>query len=350
MRVWIDLANSPHVPLFEVVARRLRDDGHEILLTARNHAQTLALAESTWPEVSVVGGESPPRRLAKAATLAGRAFALHRFAQRKRPHVALSHGSYAQIVAARIAQVPVVAMMDYEYQPANHLSFRLASRVVVPEVFPDAALRRSGARPRKILRYAGFKEELYLSEFAPDKSVLDEMHIRRGSVLAILRPPPEGALYHRMSNQRFEQLAAEAESNKDVHAIILPRNRAQAERYTLAGFDVAERAVIDGRSLLAFADLVIGAGGTMNREAALLGTPTYTVFAGSLASVDAELIRLGLLRDLRTAGRVGFVKKRSGIRTTSRGRADAIYGVVVEALTTAVQPTRGSRRGRGSGR
>lgn len=347
MRVWIDLANSPHVPLFEVVARRLREDGHDILLTARDHAQTLALAKSAWPTVTVIGGESPRGRLAKGATLAGRALALRRFAQRERPDVALSHGSYAQIVAARSARVPVVTMMDYEHQPANQLSFRLASRIVVPEVFPDVALRRNGARLGRVLRYEGFKEELYLGEFAPDEGVLNELHVDRGSVLAVLRPPPEGALYHRMANERFEQLAAQAGGNEKVHAVILPRSAAQAERYTAAGFDIPERPVADGRSLLALADLVIGAGGTMNREAALLGTPTYTVFAGKLAAVDAELIRLGLLHDLRTAGRVEFAKKQSVSRTTSRARADAIYSVVVEALTTAVQSRRGSPRVRG---
>lgn len=335
MRVWIDLANSPHVPLFDAVARRLREDGHDVLLTARDHAQTLALSRSAWPAVRVVGGESPPGRLAKGVTLAGRALALRRFAQQERPDVALSHGSYAQIVAARSARVSVVAMMDYEHQPANHLSFRLASRIVVPEVFPDAALRRSGAQPRKILRYTGFKEELYLAEFAPNEGVLDELHVERANVLAVLRPPPEGALYHRMTNERFEQLAAQAGNDDRVDAIVLPRTAAQAERYAAAGFNIPERPIADGRSLLAFADLVIGAGGTMNREAALLGTPTYTVFAGRLAAVDTELIRLGLLYDVRTAGRVEFAKKQSYLRTTSRARADAIYGVVVEALTTA---------------
>lgn len=344
MRVWIDLANSPHVPLFESVARRLREDGHDILLTARDHAQTLALAQSVWPAVSVVGGESPPGRSAKAVTLAGRALALGRFAQSERPDVALSHGSYAQIVAARRARVSAVTMMDYEHQPANHLSFRLAARVVVPEVFPDVALRRSGARPHKILRYEGFKEELYLGEFVPNESVLDELHIHRRSIVAVLRPPPEGALYHRMANERFEQLAARAGSEKDVQTIILPRSAAQAARYTAAGFHVPKRPVVDGRSVLALADLVIGAGGTMNREASLLGTPTYTVFAGKLAAVDAELIRLGLMHDLRADGRVEFAKKHSDLRTTSRARADAIYGVVVEALTTAVRARRGRPR------
>jgi predicted glycosyltransferase len=347
VRVWIDLANSPHVPLFEAVARRLREDGHDILLTARDHAQTVALAQAVWPTVSVVGGESPPKRLAKVVTLGGRALELRRFVQRERPDVALSHGSYAQVVAARSARVPVVTMMDYEYQPANHLSFRLASRVVVPKVFPDAALRRSGARPPKILRYEGFKEELYLCEFASSESVLDDLQVHRRNVLAVFRPPPEGALYHRMANERFEQLVAQAGRDENVHAIILPRSPAQAVRYTAAGFDIPERAVVDGRSLLALADLVIGAGGTMNREAALLGTPTYTVFAGNLAAVDAELIRLGLLHDLRTTGVVEFAKKKSQLRTTSRARADAIYGVVLEALMTAVPPRRGLPRVRG---
>jgi predicted glycosyltransferase len=345
VRIWIDLANSPHVPLFEPVTRRLREDGHDVLLTARDHAQTLALARSAWPLVTVVGGESPPGRLAKAATLAARALELRRFAQRERPDVALSHGSYAQIVAARGARIPTVTMMDYEHQPANQLSFRLASRIVVPEVFPDAALRRSGAASRKVLRYQGFKEELYLAEFAADDGVLDELQVHRRSVLAVLRPPPEGALYHRMANERFERLAVQAVSSENVHAIMLPRSAAQTERYTAAGFDIPKHPVVDGRSLLAFADLVIGAGGTMNREAALLGTPTYTVFAGKLGAVDAELIHLGLLHDLRTAGHVEFTKKPFNLRTTGRARADAIYRVLVDALATVVQPRSPRTRG-----
>ena len=149
MRVWIDLANSPHVPLLEPVVARLRADGHTVVLTARDHAQTVELARRAWPDVLVIGGPSPSGRAAKARVLAQRVAALRSYARRQNLDVAFSHGSYAQIVAARLARVPAVTMMDYEHQPANHLSFRLAQRVIVPEAFPAAALRGDSARAGK---------------------------------------------------------------------------------------------------------------------------------------------------------------------------------------------------------
>ena len=332
MRIWIDLANSPHVPLFVPVVRRLRDSGNEVLLTARDHAQTALLASDAWEEVVVVGGASPPGRARKAAGIASRAAALRRFGSSRRPDVALSHGSYAQIVAARAARIPAVTMMDYEHQPANHLSFRLASRVIVPEGFPETALSRFGARAGKVVRYEGFKEELYLSEFDATATVLADLGIRRDAIVAVLRPPPSGALYHRGGNDRFEDVLSFLEARDEVEIVLLPRSEEQRARYVGRAVTIPGRP-IDGTALLAAADLVIGGGGTMTREAALLGTPTYTVFLAELAAVDAELIRRGLIVDLREPGEFPVVaKKPEGARQQIPGRSDSIYEIIVRTL------------------
>ena len=338
MRVWIDLANSPHVPLFEPVVRRLEQDGWEVVLTARDNAQTVALAERLWPDVLVVGGRSPAGRLRKGKAVLARAQRLHRFARRALPDVALSHGSYAQVVAARAARVPVVTMMDYEFQPANHLSFRLAHRVIVPDVFPEEALRRFGARPGKVRRYEGFKELLYLAGLSPDESVLDELGLDRERTIAVFRPPPDGALYHRNENQRFDALLEIAAESNDVQAVVLPRTLEHEARYrAMSGVIVPERPV-EARSLLALADVAVGGGGTMNRESALLGTPTYTVFGGQLAAVDAALIEAGLLRDLRTDGAPLLQKRTERVTTISRDRRDAILDLIVSELTEIARP------------
>jgi predicted glycosyltransferase len=331
VRVWIDLANSPHVALAEPIVRALRERGDEVLLTARDHAQTVELARRRWPELRVIGGSSPPGRTKKAVAIAARANELRRFARAERPDVAFSHGSYAQAVAARSARVPSLVMMDYEHQPANHLSFRLASRVLVPEVFPAAALKKFGAREAKVERYPGFKEELYLSGFAPDRRVLDDLDLDPGAVIAVFRPPPQGALYHRMANERFDPVLAEARRHDGVQVVLLPRTPAQRARYA-DGLRIPSAAV-DGSSLLALADLLVGAGGTMNRESAILGTPTYTVFAGALAAVDAELIRQGRMHDLREPGSdVEFAKKPEPADPTPAAAADPILSGVLAAL------------------
>jgi predicted glycosyltransferase len=349
MRVWIDFANSPHVPLLEPVARRLEDDGHEVLLTARDHAQTVELARARRPGVIVVGAQSPRGRAAKGRSIALRTAQLWRFARRARPDVALSHGSYAQLLAAWAARLPGVTMMDYEHQPANHLSFRLVRRVIVPQAFPEEALRRYGADPEKVIRYPGFKEELYLAGFQPDSSVLDGLGLEPSRVIAVFRPPPEGALYHPMANERFEELLRLALADDEVDVVLLPRDAEQRQRYTGLSERIRVPArAIDGASLLALADVVVGAGGTMNRESALMGTPTYTVFAGPLAAVDADLIRAGRLHDLREAALPRFEKKPAD-GSHSPAAAEPIMAAVLEALADVRDSRRRPRRGRRHG-
>ena len=334
-RVWVDLANSPHVPLLGPVISSLEGDGHDVVITVRDHAQTLELAQRSLRRFHVSGRQSPPGRVAKARSIARRAEALRRFASKWKPDVALSHGSYAQLLAARIVGIPGVTMMDYEYQPANHLSFRLAERVIVPTAFPEPALRRCGAAPRRVTRYPGFKEELYLGGFTPDHAVLDELRLDPTRVIVVMRPPPEGALYHRMVNERFEQVLDLATGQKGVQLVLLPRSDSQAARYGRhARVRIPER-VIDGSSLVALADLVVGAGGTMNRESAVLGTPTYTVFAGKLAAVDAELIRLGRMLDLRDPGVVPRFEKKGAGAAGPRPRTGPITDTILTALAAA---------------
>jgi predicted glycosyltransferase len=333
MRVWIDLANTPHVLLMAPVVARLREDGSEVLLTARDHAQTIELAAREWDDVEVIGGASPDSRLRKGAGILDRARQLRRFARARRPDVAFSHGSYAQVLAARAAGIAAVTMMDYEYQPANHLSFRLARRVVVPEAFSEAALRRCGAPPGKVIRYPGFKEQLYLGHPVAAGAARAELGVAPDDVLVVMRPAPEGALYHRMENDRFDGLLGEALSLDGVRVVVLPRRDEQRERYRrdFPAAIVPARAV-DAVALLSAADVVIGAGGTMTREAAVLGTPTYTVFAGELAGVDAELIRRGLLHDLRDPDVKPAFERRARPEGPPRDESGPVLDAVLRAL------------------
>lgn len=300
MRAWLDLSNSPHPILFEPIVRVLREAGHEVALTARDHAQTVALARERWPEVEVVGERSPPGRAAKARAVAGRAAALARFARARGFDVAVSHNSYAHAVAARTLRIPCVTAMDYEYQPANHIAFRFANRVVVPGDFPERMLRLEGARRRKVWRYEGFKEEAYLHGFEPDPSVLDELGLERGEPFFVARPSPAGAAYHQFENPHFDEALARALRAGDARVVLLPRRSEDVRSY--AGISPERQIVppraVDTRSLLHYSRALIGAGGTMNREAALLGTPVFGLYAGRLAALDRRLIREGRLRPL----------------------------------------------------
>jgi predicted glycosyltransferase len=347
VRIWIDLSNSPHVALFAPIVDRLREQGHDVLLSARDHAQTLELARRPWPDIACIGGPSPGRLAAKARTIGARAAELARYARGRDIDLALSHGSYAQLAAARLLGMPAVTMMDYEFQPANHLSFRLARRVVVPTAFPARVVRECGAAG-KTLRYDGYKEEAYLAGFVPDRSVLSAAGVDPTRVVAVLRPPPAGALYHRGENAHFLEVARAVAAHEDVDAVLLSR-RADRERWLglLPGAIVPAHAV-DGPSLLALADLTVGGGGTMNRESALLGTPTYTVFGGRLAAVDAALIRSGLLVDLRDPRSAPAIVKKPAATgpAVSEERRERILRVLDRAIREAVGAPAPRRRPR----
>lgn len=298
MRVWIDLANSPHPPLFFPIAQALEARGHEIAVTVWDRANTLSLARSFWSQFHIIGEGNRKSVIDKGRAVGSRALALRDYARATRPSIALSHNSYAQIVGARLAGVRVITMMDYEHQPANHLAFRLAHAVLVPETFPLRSAIRTGAR-KKLHRYAGFKEEIALTGFAYDPMFRQRLGVDDKNVLAVCRPPPEGALYHRHRNDLFDEAITHVAA-QGATVLISPRNRAQADRFARSSAVRVLETPVQGASLLSVSDLVIGAGGTMTREAAILGIPAYTLFSGRAAAVDEALIKAGRLTPIRS--------------------------------------------------
>jgi uncharacterized protein len=313
MKIWIDCSNSPHPLLFAPVARRLEQVGHQVVLTARDNAQTLELARERWPTVTVIGGVSPRRRWAKVAALSERISELRRWAAGAKPDVALSHNSYAQIVAARSLGIPAVTAMDFEHQPANHLAFRLATTVVVPEVLPSEVIQRQGAAGAKVVRYSGLKEALYLGDFEPDPEIMGKLGLdRRPRILVIARTAPTRAVYHGSSNPLFDAALQTICAQDGVVCVVLTRHPEQIaaiERLGLRNCIVARRA-LDSRSLVYAADAMIGAGGTMTREAALMGIQTWTLFAGKTPAVDLWLERRGMLRRLTRAEQLARLEPR----------------------------------------
>jgi uncharacterized protein len=298
MRVWIDLSNSPHPLLFAPVARALEERGHEVLVTSRDNAQTVPLARKRWPDVEVLGDESPAGRLGKARGIGIRVASLVGWGRDHRPDVALSHNSYAQVVAARQLRIPAVTAMDFEHQPVNHLAFRLAGRVLLPEAFPDDAARRQGATPGKTTRYPGLKESLYLGDFEHSDEPLRALNIDVSgeAPLAVARTPPSRAIYHRLDNPLFEACLRHLDKG-GTEIVVLPRHPEQVDALRSLGLARCTIATepVDSRSLLSRASLFIGAGGTMTREAALLGVPTATLFAGEVPAVDLWLEARGKL-------------------------------------------------------
>ena len=305
MRIWIDLANSPHVPFFRSLADEFTRRNHEIVVTARDFAETVKLAEAAGFAPQVIGGHGGGKLSGKAGNLVQRAMSLARWARGQKLELAVSHNSYSQILAARALSLRAVTLMDYEHQPANHLAFRLASRIIVPRAFPEAALARFGASPAKVRRYEGLKEDVYLAGFQSDpefQTQLGKLGISASDVLVVVRPPAVEALYHRFENELFDQLLDRCLATSAVKVVLLPRNDSQRKAYSnrVDANLIVPPSPLDGSNLIASSDLVVSAGGTMNREAAALGVPAASIYRGEWAAIDEELVNEGRLRRIST--------------------------------------------------
>ena len=328
MKIWIDLGNSPHVPFFKALAEEFTVRGHEIVWTARDYAQTVELANRACIAAKVFGTHGGKNVLAKAGKFAKRVLDLTKWARGKKISLVVSHNSQEPLVAARLLGIRSVNLMDYEHHPGNHLSFRAAKRVIVPTSFPDESLKTFGAA-RKVRKFDGIKEDVYLSGFRSDPNFADEINglgIEPAHILAIVRPHAPEALYHRgVENRILDMLLDELASNENVRVIVLPRKDYQGDEirgnHPQANI-IIPRHALDGGNLIAAADLVISGGGTMNREAAALGVPAYTVFAGKPASIDSYLAgegRLVFVHDENDLDKVR-IEKKAGL--SDRGRSD----------------------------
>jgi uncharacterized protein len=332
MRIWVDLTNSPHVLVMRPVIASLRARGHEVQVTARDFAQTLGLLERFGIEHTAIGRHRGGGLGAKARGLGERSLTLTKWARGRRFDRALGHGSNDITIAAALLRIPSSTMFDYEWATVQHnVNCRLAAAVVVPDAIPPERLYRYGARG-KVRGYPGLKEEYYLADFEPDPRVLTDLGVDRDDdrPIAVVRTPPEVSLYHRFENDLFAQVLVRLAG---AQTVALPRTDEQRARLnSLGGFIIPERA-IDAQSLIAYSDVVVSAGGTMNREAVALGTPVYSVFEGRLGAVDERLIGEGRLRRLTSAGALEIVKRNGATPGHDRVRRDP--GLLADLLLGA---------------
>ena len=330
MRIWVDLTNSPHVLVLRPVIETLQARGHDVEVTAREFAQTLELCERFGIAHTAIGRHRGGRVGAKARGLLERSAALTKWARGRHFDRALGHGSNDVMVAAKLLRIPSATTFDYEWATVQHnVNCRLAADVVVPDAIPPERLYRYGARG-KIRTYAGLKEEYYLADFEPDAAILAQLGLDRSEPIAVVRTPPEVSLYHRFENDLF---AGVLDRLAGVQTVVLPRTPQQRAELERAARFIVPAHAIDAQSLIAFADVVVSAGGTMNREAVALGTPVYTVFEGRLGAVDERLIAEGRLRRLADPDQLEIAKRTVADGAEPRVRRDP--GVLADLLLGA---------------
>jgi uncharacterized protein len=321
MRVWIDLTNTAHVVVLRPLVERLEAAGHEVELTARPLSHTLDLLDDWGHPYTALGAYGGVGKLGKARAAADRVVRMLRFGRGRRFDAALAHGSTDLPVACRVLRIPNATMFDYEFAVIQHnVNCRLANRVLVPEAIPAERLARFGAKGDKLVQYPGLKEEYYLHGFEPDAGLPERLGVTAGAPLAVVRTPPAYALYLGGAESALLPRVLRRLADGGAQTVVLPRTPEQADAVDALGIDGVHvpRRAVDGRSLVALADLLVSAGGTMNREAAVLGTPVWSMFEGRLGAVDELLVHQGRLRLLRNPDDIVVTRKGAAAVPTLR--------------------------------
>ena len=298
MKIWIDLDNSPHVPFFAPIIDELTKRGYSIALTARDCFQVRELANLFHLDYKLVGRHQGKSKVRKLLGLGFRGLQLLPTALKEKPDLAISHGSRSQLIVCAGLRIPSVLIIDYEC--AKRVGFVHPTWLMCPEVIPTAALR---CDPKRILKYPGIKEDVYVPRFVPDPCIRPQLGLRENDLVVTIRPPATEAHYHRpQSDELFEAVIEFLSQKPEVKMVVLPRNERQAiqlrNRWTTLFSNQKIRIpqqVVDGLNLVWHSDLVISGGGTMNREAAALGVPVYSTFRGQIGAVDRYLNARGRL-------------------------------------------------------
>jgi predicted glycosyltransferase len=226
-----------------------------------------------------------------------RAAQLFPLIMKEKPDLALSHGSRSQILLANFLKIPSVVIFDYEFSkgiPLINPDWAISPNIISDEIYNGKT---------KILKYQGIKEDVYIPFFKPDNKIKNELGLDENKIIITIRPPATEAHYFKIDSEKLFEAALDFLCKKEnIQIILLPRSEGQKEFiikkwaywFSNSKIIIPEFAV-DGLNLIWHSDLVISGGGTMNREAAALGVPVYSIFRGKIGAVDKYLSDEGRL-------------------------------------------------------
>ena len=339
--IWIDLENSPHVPFFVPMILDLERNGCEVILTARDFAQTRELVERAGLNARIIGEEWGNSTPIKVAGLLLRSLRLTWMMRGRKISLAVGHGSRGLLLAARMLRIPVLTLYDYEGASVR-LFNRLSNFVMTPEAIPFSTLEKLGLSRNKHLTYPGLKEDVYAIDFKPDDSILHELNLDPTRIIITIRPPSRTAHYRSEESFRlYDGIMKLIGDRDDIQIVLLPRsqNVGQAYRLALPKNVIIPSSAVNGLNLLYHSDLVISGGGTMNRESAALGIPTVTIFKGPMGAVDQWLIDSGKMIAIGNAGEiVPLLRKRGNIEMTNSSAAKKVLVDIILRLSHPTNP------------
>jgi predicted glycosyltransferase len=344
MKIWIDLDNTPHVPFFKPIIRELESRGHSVVLTARDAFQVCELAVKMGLNPKKVGHHYGKNRFMKVCGLGWRSLQLLPTVMKQRPDLALSHGSRSQILLCNLLRIPTVMVMDYEFAQTPWL---LQPRwEIVPRVLLAADLQCK--HPERVRAYVGIKEDVYAPEFKPDPALALQLGLEEAKIIVTVRPPANEAHYHNPESETFfVEFMQRLVATPDTKAVLLPRNKNQEAQirkdfpqWFAAGKVIVPKEAVDGLNLLWHSDLVVSGGGTMNREAAALGVPVYSIFRGKIGVLDRHLQKEGrmvLIEKIEDVHKKIMLQRRERSAGQSQSAPRQALGGIIEHVETILK-------------
>ena len=286
MKILIDMSNSPHVLFFYPIIKRLEKKGHNVKIIARKHAQTLGLLDLFKLKYIVIGKHAGKNIFSKLFNAVGRVLAIAKYIRQENPDICLSHQSPYIIYAGFLKNKKSVYIFDNEYAKLqNNLTFPLANKVIYPEAMG------LDKKNKKFVRYPGIKEAVYLADFKSNLKGIEKIKKIKGKKI-LIRTEISNAVYH-IGDPLFKLVTTLA--FKGYKIILSPRTEEQKEQYKKIKNVIVLEKPVHAPSLMKYVDLVMSAGGTMNREAAVLEVPVISLYSGELLEVDKWLIKKGLM-------------------------------------------------------
>lgn len=297
MVVWIDLTNSPHVLFFEPIINELKKKKYEIFLTARDYQQTTPLLEQKGLIFKLVGQHYGKSKSAKLFGLFHRSFLLWRNLRKKQVELSMSHGSPYCVLASRMLKTKNIWTLDGdEAKWVMRPALPFTDKIIVPEIVPKENIVRFGGKIEKIVQYPGLKEEVYLCDFKPKKAVLRQLGLCKKDKIIVMRPEASKAIYYDKKTYVLDKTIQFFIEQGNAQIVLIPRTEDQGNYYKKKyGGKIILPKVVDAPSLISYATLVVSGGGTMNREAVVLGTPVLSVYQDKLISIDKWLIANGYM-------------------------------------------------------
>lgn len=333
-KIWIDLDNSPHVPFFKPIIDELQKHRFSVSVTVRDCFQVCGLADLHKLKYQSIGEHYGKNVILKIAGLLIRSGQLSPAVLKYKPDIAVSHGSRSQVLLSSILRIPSIVIADYEFTQ----KIAQPSYIMVPELMPDSAL---SAYTGSILKYPGIKEDVYVPSFKPDPGILKELEIRKDDIVVTVRPPATEAHYHNPESEKlFFAVVDLLGHNPDIQIVILPRNEKKQTawikntwpEWCTSGKIIIPEHAVNGLDLIWYSDFVVSGGGTMNREAAALGVPVYSIFRGKIGAVDHYLSQNGRLTLLESTEDV-----KTKLKMVRRNKSDNLKQHDRDALNTIVK-------------